>query len=339
MANKLLTAVVILAALLAITVWQFNAREHEDTRAPEVTVKLPKLKKDDIDELRISQPDKPAVVLKKTDKTWSLVEPLKAAADHSAVDGALAKLDELEVVGVAATKPENYATLEVDDKKALHVTAKKGDKALADLLIGTYRGGNTMVREQGATNVATVKGSIRYAFDKDIKDWRDREVLVINSEQVKGVTFENPKGTFKFVKEGKEWKQAPLAKGEKPIPNFDGGKVLSHVGTATSMHAQDFAPSEVTADAAGVGDKPDGLVTLSVESDAGAEQYVLRAGHKRDDGNYYMRREGKDAIFIVSDFSGSRMIPGADAFAKDPAPEPGKVVQVEPERVVRSPHP
>jgi hypothetical protein len=328
MANRLLTAFVVLAALLAVTVWQFNARDTDDTRAPEVSVKLPKLKKDDIDELSIAVPEKPALVVKKTDKTWNLTAPLAAAADNASVEAALAKLEELEVIGVAATKPENYAQLEVDDKKAVHIVAKQGGKVLADLLVGTYRGGNTMVREQSAVNVATVKGSIKYAFDKDVKDWRDRLIFETSSDQVKTISFDNPKGSFHFVHEGKEWKQAPLAKGEKPLPNFDGGKVIALVGTATGLRANDFAAPDMTADAAGVGDKPDGLVTLTTGGDAGEQQIVLRVGHKRDDG-YYLAREGKTPIYVVSDFSGGRLIPGADQFAKDKdakaggAPPPG----------------
>jgi hypothetical protein len=312
-ANKILTGLAVLAVLLAITVWQFNAREQEYSRAPEVTAKLPKIKKEDIDELSIAVPEKQAVSLKKTGKTWNLVEPMQTPADQAAVDGVLAKLEELDVTGVAATKPDNYAQLEVDDKKATHVVAKQGGKVVADLLIGAYRGGNTMVREKSAVNVATVKGSIKYAFDKELKDWRDRLVVEVTADQVTAVTFENAKGAFRFVRDGKDWKQAP---GEKPLPNFDGAKVNSLVGTATQLHASDFAAKDVTADAAGVGAKSEGVVTLTTGGDAGVQSIVLHVGHKQGDG-YYLTREGKDPIFLVSEFAGGRLTPSADKFAKD----------------------
>jgi hypothetical protein len=312
-ANKILTGLAVLAVLLAITVWQFNAREQEYTRAPEVSVKLPKIKKDEVDELSVAVPEKTAVSLKKTGKTWNLVEPMQTSADQAVVDAVLAKLEELEVTGVAATKPDNYAQLEVDDKKATHVVAKQGGKVVADLLIGAYRGGSTMVREKSAVNVATVKGSIKYAFDKELKDWRDRLVVEVTSDQVTAVAFENAKGAFRFVHEGTAWKQAP---GEKPLPNFDGAKVNSLVGTATSLHATDFAAKDVTADAAGVGDKSEGVVTLTTGGDAGVQTVVLHVGHKHDD-SYYLTREGKDSIFLVSEFAGGRLTPSAEKFAKD----------------------
>jgi hypothetical protein len=318
-ANKILTAVAVLAVLLGLTVWQFKSRDTEDNSAPELSVKLPKIKKTDVDELSVTAPEKPTVTLKKTDKTWALVAPFATSADQSAVDAALAKLEELEVTGVAATKADNYDKLEVDDKKATHVTVKQAGKVVADLLIGTYRGGSTMVREKSAVNVATVKGSIKYAFDKDLKDWRDRLVVEVTSDQVKSIAFENPKGAFRFVRDGKDWKQAP---GEKALPNFDGGKVNSLVGTATSLHANDFADKTVTADAAGVGAKSEGVVTLTTGGDAGEQQVVLHVGVKHGEG-YYLTREGKDPIFVVSEFAGERLVPSAEKFAKDKdAPKP-----------------
>ena len=70
-------------------------------------------------------------------------------ADKDAVDTAVSKLAELEAVSVAATKVENHERLEVTDAKGVHVVAKQGDKVLADVLIGAYLSGNTMVREAG----------------------------------------------------------------------------------------------------------------------------------------------------------------------------------------------
>jgi hypothetical protein len=321
-ANRILIAFVVLAGLLAITVWQFNARDTEDRRPSDVKAELPKIKKEDVDELSFAAPNKKAVTLKKVgEKKWELTEPLKAQADATAVDNALGKLAELDVVAVAATKAENYEKLEVDDKQAVHVVAKQGGKVLADLLIGAYRSQNTMVRQKDAVNVAAVRGSIKYAFDKEVKDWREKQISDVTSEQVKQIEFDNPKGKYKFVFEDGAWKQAP---GEKVLPNFESGKIVSLVGTATTMRAQDFAADEVTAEAAGVGAKPAGLVRLTTGGDAGVQEIVLRVGNKLPDGNnWYLKREDKEPIFVVSDFSGSRMTSGPDGFQKDAEKDAG----------------
>jgi len=334
--NKILISTVVLAALLALTVFSFNKRDQEDARAPDVAVKLPKVKKDDVDEVELSTGDKPKITLKKAESGWVLTEPLKADADKNAVDALLSKLDEMEVLGVAATKPDNYEKLEVTAAKGVHVIAKKDGKPLTDLIIGTYRSGNTMVRESNAVNVATVKGSIKYAFDKDVNDWRDKTITQYQGDQIKTITFSNAKGTFHFVKDDKVWKQAP---GDKVIPNFESGKLISLAGTAATLHAQDFAKPDVTPDAAGVGAKPDGTVEYVLGGDAGEQTVKLRVGHKVDNG-YYMMREGKDPIFIATDFGGSRMLSGPDGFVKDDAskgPVGSKNNPAVPE-IVASPH-
>lgn len=312
--NRLLTAIVVLAGLLALTVWQWNKRDAEDTKAPAVTAAVPKVKKDDVTELTIAPAGKGSVTLKKTDGVWKVTAPVAADADKDAVDGALSKLDELQFVAVAATKKENHERLEVTNAKGVHVIAKQGDKTLADVWIGTYLSGNTMLRENDAVNVATVKGSLKYAFDKELKDFRDRVIVDVKSDDLKAIDFASKNGNYKFVKEGNDWKQAP---GEKPIANFDGSKVAGIVGTVASLRANDFAADGVTPDAAGVGATPVGTITASIAGgDAGDTQLLLRVGNKQASG-YYVTREGKDAIFVVSEYSGDRLTPGADKFTKE----------------------
>jgi hypothetical protein len=328
--NRLLTSIAVLAALLALTVWQFNRRDSEDAKAPDVSVKLPAVKKADVTELMVSAPGKKAVTLKKTDGAWKMTAPIASDADKDAIETALGKLEELNVVSVAATKAENHERLEVTDAKGVHVVAKQGDKVLADLLIGAYLSGNTMVREHGATNVATAKGSIKYAFDKEMKEWRDRSVVDVPVDQVQQIAFTNKSGAWKFVKADNVWKQAP---GEKAIANFDPSKVSGIVSSVASLRGNDFAADGVTADAAGVGATPNGTVTLTAGGgDAGVKEVLLRIGNKHDSG-YYAVVEGKDPIFVISEYTGERLVPtGADKFAKD-APKaaaaggpPGKVI-------------
>jgi hypothetical protein len=321
--NKNLFALVVLAALLGVTVWQFKARDADDQRAADVSVTLPKIKKEDVDELSISVPDKTPVAFKKVDNKWRMTAPIASDADSTAIDTALSKLSEFEVVGVAATKPESHAQLEVVDGKAIHVTAKGGDKPLIDVLIGVYRSSNTVVREPNNDVAAVIKGSVRYAFDKVVKDWRDRAVSGLTADAVTSITFENQGAKYTFNKEGSEWKQAP---GDKKINNFESGKIVSLVGTATSMRANDFAADDVTEDAAGVGAKPVGKVTIVTGGESGPQQVVLHAGNKKSDG-YYLKNVDKPWIYVVSEFAGSRMLSGADKFVKD---EPGKVVEVNP---------
>jgi hypothetical protein len=319
--NRLLAAFAVLVALLGLTVWQWKARESEDDRPAEASVKLPKVEKDSVDGLDITAPGKTTVKLVKKDKAWRLTAPVDAPADQNAVDTALSKLSEMEVVGTAATKEENHKQLEVDDAQALHVVARQGSKMLIDLMIGTNRGGNTVLRQAGTIPVAAIKGPIKYALDKEVKDWRDRSIVDVQLDSVSDAVFQNENGRFHFVQEGGAWKQAA---GEKPIPDFDGAQVKSILGAATNMSAMDFAGPEINADAVGVGATPKASVMFHGKSDkAGEQDVLLRIGLKKD-ASYYLMREGNEPIYLVSEFVGQRLQPTAAKFAKEaPAAAPG----------------
>lgn len=320
--NRLLIAFAVLVVLLGLTVWKWKARESEDLRPPDVTVALPKVQKDAVDGLEVAVPGKTPVKLEKKDGKWRLSQPVSAPADDSAVSAAVDKLAELESLGVAATREDSHKQLEVDEAQAVHVAATAGGKTLADVLIGAYRSGNTMVRPKGSVTVATAKGSIKFAFDKDVKDWRDRSIVDVPLDNVKDALFQNANGVFRFVNEAGTWKQAA---GEKAIAGFDGEQVKSILGSATNLSATDFASAGVTAEAAGVGAAALGVVRFTATSDKGAEEVLLRVGQKIDT-NYYLAREGHEPVYVVSQFVGDRLLPTAEKFAKavEPAADGGK---------------
>jgi hypothetical protein len=319
--NRLMTATIVLGVLLALTVWKWQARQSEDAGTEQVTAKLPKLDKATLDELEVTTPGKPTVKLVKKDKLWSLTEPLAAKADENAVDSALAKLAELEATGIAATQAENHKKLEIDDAQAVHVVAKQAGKTVADVWFGALRNGNTMVREQGNPTVIAAKGSLKYAFEKELKEWRDRTIVESDTDKLATAAFENAKGTLRFVLEGadgsKQWKQAA---GEKAIAGFDPAKAKSVITSITHLHASDFAVPETTREAAGLAPAPAATVTLT-SSDPTVAPIVLHVGGKQGD-EYYVAREGSEPIYVVSQFSGERLLASTDKFVKDePKPE------------------
>ena len=321
--NRLTTAALVLGVLLALTVWQFQARKSEDAGTTQTVAKLPKLDREKLDGLEITAPGKPTVTLTKNDGTWSLTEPLAAPADKDAVDSALAKLADLEAVGIAATKAENHAKLEIDDAQAVHVVAKQDGKTVADLFIGGLRAGNTMVRQQGSPLVISAEGSFKYAFEKELKEWRDRTIVETDTDKLASATFQNGQGTLRFVRTGDDgtssWAVAP---GDKPLAGFDADKTKSVITSASHLHATDFAAPEITREAAGLAPTPVATVTLTSSED-GTAPIVLHLGGKAGD-EYYAAREGSETIYIVSQFSGERLAGTASLFVKDePKPEAG----------------
>lgn len=316
--NRLGIATAILVVLVGLTAWRLSARKAEDAPAAKAEIELPKIKSDTIDALELTAPERGTVRLVKQGEDWRVAEPVDAKADQDAVKTALTKLEELELTGVAATKAKNHERLEVDEAKGTRVMAKTGDTVVFDGYVGVFQAGNSMLRLNGQEPVATVKGSIRYAFNKQVREWRDRTVTKVEPSDVQRAVFENGNGRFEFVRDGEDWKQV-VAGRQKPIEPLDTSKVKGLVGTAASLNATDFAAPEVTAEQAGLGDGAP-MATLTLGGEQGEQQIVYRVGSQQEN-NYYLQREGDPTIYLVSSWIGGRLTPSADTFIKKEAEE------------------
>src|SRR5262249_24471544 len=229
--------------------------------------------------------------------------------------------------------------LEVDDEHGVKVTAKRGNENLLELIIGAYKGGGTLVRLKGKDTVLTVEGSIKYAFNRELKEWRARKILDVDSADVQDIRLESKNGSFHFARSDKEWQ--PAAK-QPAIERYSPSKVDSVVAALSRMRASDFAESGTTAEQAGLAaplgtasltivhksktePKPDGGESKA-EPSAPPETIVLRLGKAVDSteySDYYLQREGKDTIYRVSKYLAERVMPNMEQF-QTPKPEPEK---------------
>lgn len=312
--------------------------EEETQVADQGLPTLPTIDRETITSLVVTRPAQEGgaaetVHLEKRDGTWFVTEPVQATADANAVDTALTRLAELEVTGIAATNPDNHERLEVSDDKAIRVEVRVGDETVITLLVGAYRGRSTMVRLPDDDRVLALKGSIKFAFNKALKDWRDKRILEESAETVVAVRFENTNGAFSFARNAEgAWTQAEA---DAPIERFGSTKVQSLVSSLANMRAVDFAAADVTASAAGF-DAPTGTVTMEVREgdDAGGEGATaegeaaegaptpsvptrtvrLQIGGAREGTEFYVRREGEPTIYVISQYLADRARPAATAF-------------------------
>src|SRR5690606_3011192 len=133
----------------------------------------------------------------------------------------------------------------VDEAHGVRVIAKAGETTLGDLWLGSFGGGSTMVRPEGQDEVLAVSGSIKFAFNKPVKDWRNRRVVDVRPTDVTRVSFENADGTWRFERNAEdEW---TLSEGQAEIERFGPAKVQSAVASLARMRAVDFAAPDVTA--------------------------------------------------------------------------------------------
>ena len=205
--NRLYIMAGVAALMIGVTWWAVTSQTG-DTEVEEGTdPTLPEIEREEITALEIHLPaseDDEAVTIRlvKDGEDWRLAAPVEAAASSTAISTALDKLTDLEVVGRAASQAAHHERLEVDEAHGIRVIATTGDDTAVDMWVGAYQTGNTMVRLEGSDEVLMVRGSIKFAFNKRPRDWRDRAILELTAAEVHEVEFTNSNGHWLFRKGG-----------------------------------------------------------------------------------------------------------------------------------------
>lgn len=316
--NRIAIGAAVFVALLGLTLWAVNRGNRQPAGASEVPAV--EIDKGAITSLEVIRPGNETVVLSEVDGAWRVTEPLEAEADESNVDSALNRLADLQLVRVVATQPDNYARLQVDDANAVEVVVKSGDETLATLAIGKYADGMTMIRLDDRSEVFGASGSLRYAFDRDLKAWRNRRVVVEEASAVQSIRFESPNGTFAFERVEDGWTPT---EGKEALGDLDPKKVTGLVSTAARLTASGFAAEDISQARAGL-TEPKATVTMTFAE--GVEPIVLELGDATEEqGELYLQRRGNPTVYVVSEYLANRLRPDSKAFEKvdaPPAPPP-----------------
>jgi len=319
--NRLVIAAAVLVGLLVLLYATSREPKPQEFRSPFGKVKL-----EDVDGLEIRRPaDERATVMKKRDGGWRVVEPVESKADERAVTTALEKLRDLTVVDVASESRDSHRNLEVDDEHAVHVIARKGSTVLLDFWIGAFKSNFTMLRRPDDDRVYRATGSLKFNFDKALKDWRDRVMFDFEAEKFARVEFHSKNGNFMFNRGEGDW----IVDGPE-IPEFDFHKVSSIVTTLAKLRATDFAdrpnPEQTGLDAADVD-----RVVFRLKEDQ--TTYTLRIGRSMTQGTqelFYAQREGSDVVFLISKYLANRLRPDAAKLKGRPRGDGGPAGPVPP---------
>ena len=168
---------------------------------------------DDIEEVDVKSASGETSRVRKTDSTWSIVEPVQAAADENeltSITSSLASLDVQRVVDENASDLKQYglepARLEVGFRK-------KGEKESQRILLGekTPTGGDMYARLPDQKRVFLVSAFLDSTFNKDTFALREKSVIKIDRDKVDLIEVNAGARSATLVKSGTEWRlEAPL---------------------------------------------------------------------------------------------------------------------------------
>ena len=286
-----LIALAVFVALLAAGYFVMK-RPGKGERTGKRPVILAKMTAKTINKLTVTAKGKTVVLQRHGKDQWKVTSPVNYPADKYTVDTAAEKLEKLEFGDLITKQKARQAEYEVDDKAGIRVIASDGKKTLADFYLGKLLNDHTMFRLAGKDEIYQVVGSQRYAFEREVKNWRKREITEFKQDQPRKLELTTAGGAISLSRKDDKasWK---VDKSDTEIKQLDSGAVDAVLRAMQSLTAFKFAdgkkPQEVGLD------KP--TATIKVTLADKKSQTLLVGSHKGDE--YWVKRAGKPQVFVI----------------------------------------
>ncbi len=294
------------------------------------SIAVPKDDSDKITKVEVTAPDKDdktkttKIVLEKKGEDWELTSPVSAKANAANVKSLLDNLKDLKTKEVIDKGTGSYEQYELNDPKAVHVVAYKGDAKATDLYFGKSGSRGQMARIAGKDGVVTTGGYSAYLYTREVKNWRDGTILKFEDANAVQLDITNKNGVLSFTKNGDKWSGTATLydkdhklndKPEKEWKKFDESKVKDMLRAFKGLNAEDFGEEK---DLAGSGiDKAaeeGGIVKIKLKEGGG--DITIKVGKVSKGTSRWAMKEGNPILYSVSSWAGDWATAGQAKFEK-----------------------
>ncbi|MEZ5293063.1 MAG: DUF4340 domain-containing protein [Vicinamibacterales bacterium] len=274
-----------------------------DTEAKE---KLFTVAADDVEELRVVAKGD-TTVLKKTDGTWRLVEPVATDADQSDVTSLLGSLTGLEINREVDPKATDLAQYGLSSPKAdITFTAKGGVTGRIRLGDQTPTGSDLYAVKDDGGRVVLVSTFVETNLSRSTFELRDRRVLHFERDKADGLEITNAKGTTVLTRSNSDWRVTAPSTARGDYGAIEG--LLTRLSTATMSGIE--ATSADDLEKYGL-DTPVSTVVVKT----GSSSATLAVGAEAD-GKTYARDLSRPLVFTVDNTLAGDAAKGADDYRK-----------------------
>jgi len=293
---KITLTLVAILIILGITAYLFERGEvREQQGASPKAVIFPAFKTDQAAAIEIKTRGKTVSLVKQENWMVALNEG-SYPADKGEVENIFKTVNNMQRESIVSTDPNKYPVFELDPVNGVEVKISRSDHTLlAHFFVGKNGPDliSTYIRIEGEKDVLLLSGMIKPAFDKELKDWRDKTIFNLKAEDIVQVDILSQKKKTSLKKGEKgDWEMA-----EPEQEKVKKDAVEGMVNTLATLKAYDF---EDGADLKGCG-----LTSPSTKIQIGMKDYVMYTiliGKEKDSSKRYVKREDNPTVFLVQNF-------------------------------------
>ena len=297
---KSVLKICIVFALLLGAVLFSNQKEKEEDQVAQMTKELLVLDKENVDGLTI-ETDSGAVVLRKEEGRWRIIEPLALDASLGAVQGVLANLERAHLKkfllleeGEETERLTEYGLLPPKVRVIVQVEGA---------VLDTIDYGNSplnvyvYVKKASENRVGMTELYRRTGVDKTLREMREKRALVFEKSAVTEWRIAAQTTTIEVARAADGWRLKQPSIGPADAGQVD--SVLSHLGS-TSMTFVDDTPASLAPFGL---DSPAMQIDVHVQSlDGSTAIHTLWIGDETENGHYAKSTSGPSVFSIDSSF-------------------------------------
>ncbi|HVB86763.1 MAG TPA: DUF4340 domain-containing protein [Candidatus Dormibacteraeota bacterium] len=293
------TMIVLLCALIGAGgayYWQY--RHSKQPAAPKDTSKPAfSVTPSSIVSFTISHPadsKQSPIVFDKQKGAWHIVQPVDTLADQPTAQGFIDQLAESRATGTEPVTPDNRKDYGLNPPRA-SVEFQLRDGQKHTLLLGNkdFSGTDVYSIVDDQPRISLLPLLLLTTADKPLNQFRDMNVLSIESENVKSFTLKNSSGELALNRDSKDSNEWDFTRPEKVSADPD---VVDAVLNAVSDARISAILSEKPADLARYGLAHPAITFTATKTDGGEDTLAL--GKKNGD-DYYARDLSRSMIFTV----------------------------------------
>lgn len=202
---KTYVAIAVLAGLGAYIYFVEARREEKPEKPKEKVLAIDKAK---VKELTLAHVEGEPIRLVKESSGWKMTSPLAVPADSSEADSLVSSLGALEIDEVVVESATSLADYGLDPPKTAVGLLLEGASEPQKLLLGEKAPGGSglYAKLPSRARVFTIPAYLEATFNKKPFDLRDREVLHVKRDAVKGLEIAGPEGGYALARDDKgEW--------------------------------------------------------------------------------------------------------------------------------------